>query len=220
MLELADLTRAEIPTCVGAERHRDLRQHDAGRFIPVGIHGGYERMKGRSDLLLRTHTSTGQVRYLLSNPHPPRVRIICPGKVYRRDDDITHSPIFHQVEGLVVGPGITLGDLKGTIEAFLVYWLTVDELQILNLATDPRCRRRGHAARLLEHAIAVARRGRATHLLLEVRRSNDAARKLYAKYGFRPIGIRAEYYAAEHEDAIVMRLDLASSAVSRQPPGI
>jgi phenylalanyl-tRNA synthetase alpha chain len=69
--------------------------------------------------LLRTHTSTGQIRYLLSNPHPPLVRIICPGKVYRRDDDITHSPMFQQVEGLVVGPGITLADLKGTIETFL-----------------------------------------------------------------------------------------------------
>jgi phenylalanyl-tRNA synthetase alpha chain len=69
--------------------------------------------------LLRTHTSTGQIRYMLSNPHPPTVRIICPGKVYRRDDDITHSPMFQQVEGLVVGPGITLADLKGTIETFL-----------------------------------------------------------------------------------------------------
>jgi phenylalanyl-tRNA synthetase alpha chain len=69
--------------------------------------------------LLRTHTSSSQIRYMLDNPHPPRVRIICPGKVFRRDDDITHSPMFQQVEGLVVGPGITLGDLKGTIEAFL-----------------------------------------------------------------------------------------------------
>jgi len=69
--------------------------------------------------LLRTHTSTGQIRYMLSNPHPPLVRIICPGKVFRRDDDITHSPMFQQVEGLVVGPDVTLGDLKGTIEAFL-----------------------------------------------------------------------------------------------------
>jgi len=70
-------------------------------------------------LLLRTHTSSGQIRYMLANPHPPDVRIICPGKVYRRDDDITHSPMFQQIEGLVVGKGITLGDLKGTIEAFL-----------------------------------------------------------------------------------------------------
>jgi phenylalanyl-tRNA synthetase alpha chain len=76
-------------------------------------------LKQPSGLLLRTHTSTGQIRYLLDNPHPPRVRIICPGKVYRRDDDITHSPMFQQIEGLVVGPGITVGDLKGTVEAFL-----------------------------------------------------------------------------------------------------
>jgi len=76
-------------------------------------------LKDRPGLLLRTHTSTGQIRYMLSNAHPPHVRIICPGKVFRRDDDITHSPMFSQVEGLVVGPGITVGDLKGTVEAFL-----------------------------------------------------------------------------------------------------
>jgi phenylalanyl-tRNA synthetase alpha chain len=70
-------------------------------------------------LLLRTHTSSGQIRYMLSNAHPPDVRIISAGKVYRRDDDITHSPMFQQIEALVVGKGITLGDLKGTIEAFL-----------------------------------------------------------------------------------------------------
>lgn len=70
--------------------------------------------------LLRTHTSTGQIHYMLDNPHPPEVRIICPGKVYRRDNpDPTHSPMFQQVEALVVGPGITLGDLKGTVETFL-----------------------------------------------------------------------------------------------------
>ncbi|HET9315601.1 MAG TPA: phenylalanine--tRNA ligase subunit alpha [Vicinamibacteria bacterium] len=76
-------------------------------------------LAGDSGLLLRTHTSSGQIRYMLDNAHPPEVRIICPGRVYRRDDDITHSPMFNQIEGLVVGPGITLGDLKGTIEAFL-----------------------------------------------------------------------------------------------------
>jgi phenylalanyl-tRNA synthetase alpha chain len=76
-------------------------------------------LKGRPGLLLRTHTSSQQIRYLLSNPHPPEVRIVCPGKVFRRDNDITHSPMFQQVEMLVVGEGITLGHLKGTIEAFL-----------------------------------------------------------------------------------------------------
>jgi len=74
---------------------------------------------GQKDALLRTHTSTGQIRYMLENTHPPHVRIICPGKVYRRDDDITHSPVFQQIEGLVVGPGIALSDLKGTFVAFL-----------------------------------------------------------------------------------------------------
>jgi phenylalanyl-tRNA synthetase alpha chain len=69
--------------------------------------------------LLRTHTSSAQIRYMLSNPRAPHVRIICPGKVYRRDDDITHSPMFQQIEALVVGPGISVGDLKGTVEAFL-----------------------------------------------------------------------------------------------------
>src|SRR5262245_3738204 len=76
-------------------------------------------LKGARDLLLRTHTSPAQIRYPLENTHPPHVRIICPGKVFRRDSDITHSPMFQQIEGLVVGPGITLGHLKGTIQAFL-----------------------------------------------------------------------------------------------------
>jgi phenylalanyl-tRNA synthetase alpha chain len=56
---------------------------------------------------------------MLENPHPPEVRLICPGKVYRRDNDVTHSPMFQQIEGLVVGEGISIGDLKGSIEAFL-----------------------------------------------------------------------------------------------------
>jgi phenylalanyl-tRNA synthetase alpha chain len=74
---------------------------------------------GEPGVLLRTHTSAAQIRYMIGNEHPPDVRIICPGKVFRRDSDITHSPMFHQIEGLVVGDGINLGHLKGTIEAFL-----------------------------------------------------------------------------------------------------
>jgi phenylalanyl-tRNA synthetase alpha chain len=70
-------------------------------------------------LLLRTHTSSAQIHYMLENAHPPDVRIICPGKVFRRDSDVTHCPMFQQIEGLVVGKGIHLGHLKGTIEAFL-----------------------------------------------------------------------------------------------------
>ena len=76
-------------------------------------------LDGPGGLLLRTHTSSAQIHYMLENPHPPDVRIICPGKVFRRDSDVTHSPMFQQIEGLVVGRGIHLGHLKGTIEAFL-----------------------------------------------------------------------------------------------------
>lgn len=68
--------------------------------------------------VLRTHTSPVQARTLSSLPPNTPVRIIAPGKVYRRDYDATHSPMFHQVEGLVVDEGITFSDLKGTLEAF------------------------------------------------------------------------------------------------------
>lgn len=72
----------------------------------------------RPATLLRTHTSPMQIRYMES--HEPPVRIIVPGKVYRRDDlDLTHTPMFQQVEGLVVGEQITMADLKGTLTTFL-----------------------------------------------------------------------------------------------------
>jgi phenylalanyl-tRNA synthetase alpha chain len=68
------------------------------------------------DTLLRTHTSPVQIRAMRAQ-RPP-VRIICPGKVYRRDADITHSPMFHQVEGLAVDAHITMADLKATLTLF------------------------------------------------------------------------------------------------------
>jgi phenylalanyl-tRNA synthetase alpha chain len=64
--------------------------------------------------LLRTHTSAMQIRHM--EQHDPPVRLVAIGPVYRRDNlDLTHTPMFHQVEGLVVGPNITLADLKGTL---------------------------------------------------------------------------------------------------------
>jgi phenylalanyl-tRNA synthetase alpha chain len=70
------------------------------------------------EILLRTHTSPVQIRTMQSQAPELPVRIIAPGKVYRRDDDITHSPVFHQVEGLAVDKGISLADLKGTLLMF------------------------------------------------------------------------------------------------------
>jgi len=68
-------------------------------------------------LLLRTHTSPMQARTMLEKKPP--IRIVCPGRVYRVDEvDATHSPIFHQLEGLVVDEGISMAHLKGTIDQF------------------------------------------------------------------------------------------------------
>ncbi|MEG2377078.1 MAG: phenylalanine--tRNA ligase subunit alpha, partial [Clostridia bacterium] len=69
------------------------------------------------NILLRTQTSPVQVRYM--EKHQPPLRILSPGRVFRSDAvDATHSPLFHQIEGLVVDRGITMGDLKGTLEVF------------------------------------------------------------------------------------------------------
>ena len=70
-----------------------------------------------NNIVLRTHTSPVQVRVMESQKPP--VKIIAPGTVYRCDYDQTHSPMFHQIEGLVVDKGITMADLKGTLKLFI-----------------------------------------------------------------------------------------------------
>lgn len=74
--------------------------------------------------VLRTHTSPVQVR-TMENKTPP-IRVICPGRVYRCDSDVTHSPMFHQVEGLVVDKDISFADLKGTMDQFLKTFFEAD----------------------------------------------------------------------------------------------
>ena len=69
------------------------------------------------EVLLRTHTSPVQIRTMLAQKPP--VKIIAPGKVYRCDQDVTHTPMFHQVEGLLVDEKVTFGDLKGTLTLFI-----------------------------------------------------------------------------------------------------
>ena len=69
------------------------------------------------DVVLRTHTSPAQVRTMESQPPP--VKIVCPGKAFRRDSDVTHTPMFHQVEGLLVDEGVSFGDLKGVLTEFV-----------------------------------------------------------------------------------------------------
>jgi phenylalanyl-tRNA synthetase alpha chain len=78
--------------------------------------------------LLRTHTSPIQIRYL--ETHRPPVKIIAPGRVYRVDSDATHSPMFHQIEGLWVDERITLADLKGVLAEFLRKFFERDDLEV------------------------------------------------------------------------------------------
>jgi phenylalanyl-tRNA synthetase alpha chain len=102
----------------GPEIEDDWHNFEALNFPPDhparAMHDTFYFGDGR---LLRTHTSPVQIRAM--NGRKPPIRLIAPGKVYRSDSDQTHSPMFHQVEGLVVGEGITLADLKGTLSAFL-----------------------------------------------------------------------------------------------------
>ncbi len=81
-----------------------------------------------SEHVLRTQTSPVQIRYMES--HRPPMRIICPGRVYRNDHDATHSPMFHQIEGLWVDEGISLADLKGTITQFCRAFFERDDIGI------------------------------------------------------------------------------------------
>ena len=79
--------------------------------------------------VLRTHTSPIQIRYMLDKQHPP-IRIIAPGRVYRVDSDATHSPMFHQAEGLWVEEGVTFADLKAVFTDFIRRFFERDDLQV------------------------------------------------------------------------------------------
>jgi len=79
-------------------------------------------------LVLRTHTSPIQVRWM--ETHPPPIKIIAPGRVYRVDSDATHSPMFHQVEGLWIGEDVSFADLKGVFTEFLRRFFERDDLKV------------------------------------------------------------------------------------------
>ncbi|GJL80480.1 MAG: phenylalanine--tRNA ligase alpha subunit [marine bacterium B5-7] len=74
--------------------------------------------------VLRTHTSPVQIRYM--EDHTPPLQVVAPGRVYRCDSDITHTPMFHQIEGLSVGEGVTFGHLKGVLTHFLQAFFEAD----------------------------------------------------------------------------------------------
>ncbi|MCH8347714.1 MAG: phenylalanine--tRNA ligase subunit alpha [Proteobacteria bacterium] len=84
--------------------------------------------QGSERKLLRTHTSPVQIRTMMSQKPP--IRIIAPGRTFRSDSDATHTPMFHQIEGLVIDEFTTMGHLKGTIEAFVKAFFEVDDVKM------------------------------------------------------------------------------------------
>ncbi|MDP3675205.1 MAG: phenylalanine--tRNA ligase subunit alpha [Novosphingobium sp.] len=101
------------------ETHPARAMHDTFYFPDQMAAGG-------GKMLLRTHTSPVQIRTMVSQGAP--VRIIAPGRVYRSDSDATHTPMFHQIEGLVIDKGIHLGHLKWTLETFLKAFFERDDI--------------------------------------------------------------------------------------------
>ena len=117
------------------ETHPARAMHDTFYFEPKArtdggapsdpSDGGFAAGAHRGTLL-RTHTSPVQIRTMLSQKPP--IRIIAPGRTYRSDSDATHTPMFHQVEGLVIDKGITLGHLKWTLETFVRAFFERDDI--------------------------------------------------------------------------------------------
>ena len=100
------------------ESHPARAMHDTFYFP--------DRDEQGREMLLRTHTSPVQIRAMIERGAP--LRVIAPGRVYRSDSDATHTPMFHQIEGLVIDKGIHLGHLKWTLEAFLKAFFERDDI--------------------------------------------------------------------------------------------
>ena len=108
------------------ESHPARAMHDTFYFPEQDAAQSGTAGPGAGRMLLRTHTSPVQIRTMLERGAP--LRIIAPGRVYRSDSDATHTPMFHQVEGLVIDKGIHLGHLKWTLETFLKAFFERDDI--------------------------------------------------------------------------------------------
>jgi len=100
--------------------------------------------------------------------------------------------------------------MGGKTVAYVIYWLLPDEMDIHNLAVHPANRRQGIGKSLLQEVIDEARRNRSSRVTLEVRRSNEAAQRLYYSLGFVERGVRKGYYSDDGEDALAMVLEFDS----------
>ena len=107
-----------------------------------------------------------------------------------RNPEVSHLHVLRTGDRLVVG--------------FVGFWIVFDELHLNNLAVRPEYRGRGFGAALLTHVLTEGARLGARQAALEVRRSNEAARRLYERFGFELVGLRPKYYARPEEDALVL----------------
>jgi ribosomal-protein-alanine N-acetyltransferase len=152
---------------------------------------------GRAPFLLRTMSADdlGEVMLIerLAFEHP------WSADLFRRE-------LEHSWSTILVAEEETAGRTR--LLGFIIYWLVHDEIHVLNVASDPSQRRRGVARALMHECLSSGARSGARLATLEVRRSNVPAIDLYRSLGFRSAGVRANYYADEGEDAIVMLLDL------------
>lgn len=109
-------------------------------------------------------------------------------------------------------------DASGEVVGYALVRTVVDEAELLNIAVSPSARRRGVGIRLLRAAMQICRERGAEWMLLEVRETNVAARTLYERHGFHPVGRRTGYYHSPREDAIVMRAPLVDAAGAAELP--
>jgi [ribosomal protein S18]-alanine N-acetyltransferase len=145
-------------------------------------------------------------RPVLESDLPRIMEIEAAGFLHPWSEALLRAELGHawSIQRAAVAPGPEAG---GRILGYIIYWLVHDEIQILNVGTDPAARRRGVARALMDEAVAIGRERGARLATLEVRRSNVPAIALYRSLGYQEVGVRPRYYAEENEDAIVMTLE-------------
>jgi len=116
-------------------------------------------------------------------------------------------------------PLVAIDEEKGGIAGYIIYWVIRDEVQVNNIAVHPDYRRRRIAEDMLRGILAALRKEGIQFVSLEVRAGNAGARALYDKLGFKPIGLRKEYYTNPVEDAVVMGLTLGGVPFGAQNSG-
>lgn len=144
--------------------------------------------------------TSGTVHLRLAGPEDvPRIREI---ELASQPSPWSDRVILQELD--VPQSSFWLASVDAEVVGFLVFWVVYDEIHILNVAVDPKVRRRGVARALLACLLERARSAEMTSVTLEVRVSNVAAQRLYEAFGFRRIGQRKAYYADNGEDAFIL----------------